>query len=152
MNKKIFPSYIKNTAWLSAGVIFFIIDRLLKLLAISPTINHTQKLIGNIFTFNFIPNYNIAFSLPLNGLWLNIAISLIIIVLFYYFLTAKDLEKTALFLIISGALSNIIDRWYYGYVIDYLDLKWFTIFNIADALICFGTIILIIVLFKKPRI
>ncbi len=152
MNNKFFSFYLKNIAWLSAGVIFFMFDRILKFLAINSTVNSGQQIIGDLLLFNFVPNYNIAFSLPFSGLGLNIIISLIIVALLIYLIHAKDLEKYALYLIIFGAISNIIDRWYYGYVIDYLDLKWFTIFNLADVLICCGTIILIFSIFKKPHV
>lgn len=152
MNNKFFSFYLKNIAWFSAGVIFFIFDRILKFLAISSTVNSGQQIIGDLLLFNFVPNYNIAFSLPFSGLWLNILISLIIIILLAYLFKTKGLEKSALYLIIFGAISNIIDRWYYGYVIDYLDLKWFTIFNLADTLICCGTIVLIFSIFKKSHV
>ena len=49
-------------------------------------------------------------------------------------------------LIIFGAVSNLYDRLKYGFVIDYFDLKYFTIFNIADAMIFFGALGVIIVL------
>jgi lipoprotein signal peptidase len=42
--------------------------------------------------------------------------------------------------IILGATSNLADRFQYGYVIDYFDLKYFTVFNLADVLIVGGTI------------
>lgn len=151
MNKKLSSFYINKIAWLSAGAIFFIADRLFKLLALNLPNGFNQKILGDILIFNFIPNYNIAFSLPLSGLWLNILISLIIVILILYTAKAKGFEKSALYLIIIGAVSNIIDRWRYGYVIDYLDLKWFTVFNLADVLICLGTLILMISLFKKTR-
>ena len=39
----------------------------------------------------------------------------------------------------------------YGFVIDYLDLNWFTIFNLADVMISIGTLILFIYLIKLPK-
>lgn len=149
MNKDFFSSYKKNIAWLSAGAIFFILDRLLKHLALNT--EQAIHIIGDFFLFNFVRNYNIAFSLPLSGWFLNIGITLIIIGLFVYLPKAKTSEKPAIFLILIGAISNFIDRLCYGYVIDYLDLNWFTVFNLADVLICTGTIMLAFPLFKKSR-
>ena len=149
---KIITSYnIKKIAWLIAGAIFFIIDRYLKNLAI--TADKSHNLLGNILTFNFIPNYNIAFSLPLRGPWLIVTIGLIIVAITAYLVLVKlkPLEKVAFSLILLGAISNLIDRLQYGYVIDYFDLKWFTIFNLADILITVGTIFLIFSLFKKSH-
>jgi len=151
MSKIISSQNIKKIAWLIAGAIFFIIDRYLKNLAI--TSNQSYDLLGDILAFNFIPNYNIAFSLPLNGPWLIAVISLIIIIITAYLLLVKlrPLERTAFSLILLGAISNLIDRLQYGYVIDYFDLKWFTIFNLADVLITLGTIFLIFSLSKKSH-
>lgn len=48
-----------------------------------------------------------------------------------------------LMLIFSGALSNIIDRLYFGCVIDFIDLKFWPVFNLADVYITIGGIMLI---------
>ena len=52
-------------------------------------------------------------------------------------------------LILGGALGNIVDRYSYGYVIDYADLhfgEWrpFLIFNLADAAISIGVVIILV--------
>ena len=47
-------------------------------------------------------------------------------------------------ILLFGAISNIIDRIRLGFVIDYIDLKYFTIFNIADIMIV-GSIGLLII-------
>jgi signal peptidase II len=54
----------------------------------------------------------------------------------------------ALALILGGALGNIYDRYRFGYVIDYADLHFgsfrpFLIFNIADAAITIGVLIIL---------
>lgn len=128
-------------------IIFFIIsDRLLKFLAINHFFIQSKEIIGNFFKLNYISNYNIAFSLPLSGWWLNIVIILTILALIHYLIyliIKKDQTKVSLvLLIIIGASSNLFDRIKYGYVIDYLDLKYFTIFNLADVMIVFGVVCL----------
>jgi signal peptidase II len=57
-------------------------------------------------------------------------------------------DVLALALILGGALGNIADRARYGYVVDYLDLHFgefrpFQIFNLADAAISIGVVILL---------
>jgi hypothetical protein len=49
-----------------------------------------------------------------------------------------------LILILSGAISNIIDRLYFGCVIDFIDLQFWSVFNLADVYITTGAIILIL--------
>jgi signal peptidase II len=48
------------------------------------------------------------------------------------------LAHFALFLAFLGAFSNLYDRLHYGYVIDYFDLKYFTVFNLSDVMIIIG--------------
>jgi signal peptidase II len=57
-------------------------------------------------------------------------------------------DIAALGLILGGAAGNIADRWHYGYVVDYADLHFgawrpFLIFNLADAAITFGVVIVL---------
>ncbi|MHB8904447.1 MAG: signal peptidase II [Patescibacteria group bacterium] len=134
--------------------IFFIGDRYLKALAIAT--QNSARLLGDILTFSFTPNYFIAFSLPISGTILEILISLLILImlgLFFYLLIKK--KKTWLFFgltaVLLGAISNFIDRLNFGYVIDYLYLKHFTVFNLADALIVFGSIAIFFGLNKKTN-
>lgn len=60
----------------------------------------------------------------------------------------KGWDIAALGLVLGGALGNIRDRYLYGYVIDYADLHFgefrpFLIFNIADAAITIGVLIIL---------
>ena len=58
-------------------------------------------------------------------------------------------------LIISGALGNLIDRLFRGYVVDFFSFTIFkkemAIFNVADSFITIGVIIYIIVLFMEGK-
>jgi len=150
MNNKTLQLHIKNIAWCVVLAIFFLIDRCLKLIALTAP---SKIIISNLLDFNFVPNYKIAFSLPISGPWLSVLISGVIAAIFYYlFLNykhLKNLEFISFLGILLGAISNLIDRFKYGFVIDYLDLRWFTIFNIADAMISICSIILFVHLLKK---
>jgi lipoprotein signal peptidase len=55
----------------------------------------------------------------------------------------------SLILILSGALSNIIDRLYFSCVTDFIDLKIWPVFNLADCFIVIGVIIILIKISKK---
>lgn len=145
MSKKIIAIY-------SAIIFFIALDRFLKALALASQ-PWPVNLIGEILKFGFKANYYIAFSLPLAGwpllvLLILIIVSLIFLGLFYWFKHKFD-QLIFLLLIIFGASSNLFDRLKYGFVIDYLDLKYFTVFNLADAMIVAGVIWLLIILNKK---
>lgn len=134
---------------------FFVVDRILKNNVLKLEFDQSRQIIGNILTFRLAYNQNIAFSLPLSGPWLNILISLIVFVLFLIIIHAKirqTLDKKSLFLltfILFGAISNLLDRFLYGAVVDYFDLKYFTIFNLADVMISVGVFTFFICFLKK---
>ena len=134
-------------------LVFFIgLDRFFKDLALAGP-EREFNLIGEVLKFSHQANYNIAFSLPLAGralvvLLILIAWGLILLALSYWFNRQYD-KAASLFLIILGAGSNLFDRLKYGYVVDYFDLKYFTVFNLADAMIVTGVVLLIVVLNKK---
>jgi signal peptidase II len=98
-------------------------------------------------------NTNIAFGLPLPQFITMILAGIIIILL--GFLWWKSLLKKniwqllAVSMIIIGALSNLLDRLIYGYVIDYLNVFIWPVFNLADAMIVIGVVIYLIHEFRK---
>jgi len=137
-------------------VIFFIgLDNFLKKLALKGDLTGEKCLISNIFCLNFIPNYNISFSLPLNGFWLIFTLALILLFLLVYLvylIKTKDENKAYLLtILLIGAIINLLDRIKYGYVIDYFDLRYFTIFNVGDTMISGSVLILIILVLKGER-
>ena len=79
----------------------------------------------------------------------------IVILIWLYNLAAKQAwQEAALCLILGGALGNLWDRIYHGYVIDFLEFhykhSYFPAFNLADTAITLGAILLILdALFTK---
>lgn len=139
----------KNIAIALVIAIFFIADRYLKIIAVGLVQASPIKLVGDIFSFHFTANYYLAFSIPLSGRIMSALIIIIIATLIYYIFylivnkKARPGEILLLTIIVLGAISNILDRFSYGYVIDYLELKYFTVFNLADMMISGGALILI---------
>jgi signal peptidase II len=108
-------------------------------------------------------NLGVAFSM-LSGMdgWLIVGMRLIIVVFVLYLWrrAAKDrwLAHLGFALIISGALGNLVDRFLYGHVIDYVLFyteTWsFAVFNLADSFITVGAGAVILdelLLPKKPK-
>ena len=79
---------------------------------------------------------------------------MIVVFIFYLMKNASDtLEEWGLLIIISGAISNIIDRIFNGYVIDFIyfhykDFFW-PAFNFADIYITIGIIMIVINILTK---
>lgn len=59
--------------------------------------------------------------------------------------------KLSASLIIAGALGNCIDRLFRGYVVDFIDLTYWPIFNVADIAVVCGTILLSIMIFTAKE-
>lgn len=132
---------------------FFILDRYLKFISIR--LDQDFLLVKDWLIFTFYSNKNISFSIPINGIFLNVLISfLILVVLFNLFLLIKKNKKIEFFgwlAVLFGAVSNFIDRIKFSYVIDYLDFKYFTVFNLADFLIFVGCLVVIFGNFKLEK-
>jgi signal peptidase II len=68
---------------------------------------------------------------------------------------AHRLARTGLTLVLGGAAGNLIDRIRQGYVVDYVDAYWrgwhFWAFNVADAAITIGVILIVLDLLRPPR-
>ena len=74
-------------------------------------------------------------------------------VLYLYINSSELLERWGLFIIICGAIGNIVDRFINGYVIDFLYLHinqyYWPAFNFADIYISIGIIMIIVNMVKK---
>lgn len=93
---------------------------------------------------------------PFILLGLNVA-ALVLVVLYFTKTSEKErLARVALAMIVGGALGNIVDRLFRGYVVDFIDMyagkfHWPT-YNVADACISVGAVLLIFsVLFRSPH-
>ncbi len=60
-------------------------------------------------------------------------------------------QRVALCLVIAGALGNMLDRFRLGYVVDFLELPHWPVFNVADILLCCGVGLLALCLLLEER-
>ena len=100
----------------------------------------------------YVTNTGAGFGLFKNSgsllLWLSIVV---FGVLLYYLPDMKKATRWCIVLIMSGILGNVIDRIHYGFVVDFINLKWWPVFNVADSSIFIGVICLIVFLWKEDR-
>ena len=146
--------------YLSITGLVIVLDQVSKWWMISWLSLYETVAIMPYFNLTMAHNHGAAFSFLAQAggwqRWLFIGLAVIISVVLLVWLaklkpTAK-LEAVSLSLILGGAIGNVMDRIYYGYVIDFLDVyvgtSHWPAFNIADSAICIGAVLLILDSFK----
>jgi len=135
------------------SMIIFIIDQLVKLfVGFSLELNTSFTVFNNFFYISNVHNYGAAFSILYGNRIFLVIVSIITLVLVYYFLLKNkkfDWYNIIFYsLLIGGILGNLFDRIIYGYVIDYFDFYIFgynfPIFNVADICIVISVVMIII--------
>ncbi len=147
---------------LSAAVI--LVDLWTKWLVVKRIDLHEAiPVIPNFFQIVHVRNTGAAFGIGANAdsrlvpLLLNVgAIAVFCVVVVYALRSAVTdrLLQTGLHLILGGAIGNLLDRFRFGYVVDFLDVyvrnhHW-PAFNVADSAICIGIGLLFLDMRKKP--
>ncbi|MFA5005218.1 MAG: signal peptidase II [Candidatus Omnitrophota bacterium] len=125
-----------------ASIIFF--DQLTKFLATKLLpLNAPVSIIDNFFNLTLVHNKGAAFGILKEQVVFFILVTLAAIVIIALSLKAKDMSrlyKVALAFMLAGAIGNLIDRVFFGYVIDFLDFRIWPVFNIADSFITIGAV------------
>lgn len=141
----------RKILWINALILtFFILDRIIKNLFLAQVLIYKNFGLLNFYLYQ---NRKIILDWSVNNPWLNVLVFVILIFLVHNLKKAyskKELTPLlALTLIIAGAMSNILDKFFHGFIIDYINLGPWSIFNLADLMIWIGTTILIISYCKK---
>ncbi|MFA6393576.1 MAG: signal peptidase II [Patescibacteria group bacterium] len=133
----------KMITFYSVVVFFIFADRYLKWYVFYGLTDEKILLLKNFLSFGLSKNKNIAFSIPLSGRALEAAIFILLAaILILIIKKGSELGQKIpfLILIIVGGASNLYDRLSYGYVIDYFNLAFFAVFNLADAMVTLGVL------------
>jgi len=123
-----------------------LLDQLTKFLALRfLQLNTPVPLIKNFLNLTLVHNHGAAFGIFQNQLFLFVLVSIFAIALILYNLKNKKnsiILKLALSLILGGAVGNLIDRLRFGFVVDFLDLRVWPVFNFADSVITIAALLL----------
>jgi signal peptidase II len=104
-------------------------------------------LVENVVVIRHVRNSGAAFGMfPAAGnLFLLVAVLVVLGIIRYYYSrahTAALWVRISLGLMLGGALGNMIDRFRFGFVVDFIDLGWWPVFNAADSSIVVGVTML----------
>ncbi len=141
---------------LSIAALAFFLDQLTKFVIVDVlTLERRGSItVVEIFNLTWAENCGIALSLlsKCNDTtrWSLVALTGVVAAAVFVWMTREKSkgDVAALALIFGGALGNIVDRVRYGYVVDFADLHFgdfrpFLIFNVADACITIGVLLLV---------
>ena len=143
---------------LLVAALVFLIDQGAKYYVTGPlglNVQDASLTVLPIFDLRFVKNVGVSLGLlPASGAtmrWLLVLLTAGIAagVLWWMLREKKRPDVAALGLVLGGALGNILDRTRLGYVVDFADLHFgmwrpFLVFNVADAAITIGVLILLI--------
>jgi len=127
--------------WVVATIVF-LADFFIKGYLRSQSPFQSIPVIKNIFHVTLVFNPGAAFGILQKNTTFLIYAGIAFILLFFI-LIKKENKKSTLFLIAcgliaGGAFSNLWDRLYLGYVVDYIDFRIWPVFNLSDACITIG--------------
>ncbi len=139
---------------LMSGFAFFVIEYIFKALAVM-NLTDGPFTLTDFAALRFVPNTAMAFSLPVHQAVIIFLAGFILLALVRYFCicTRDGLygHVWALNFIIWGAFSNLYDRINRGFVVDYMEIGMWPIFNLADVAIVAGFATLLALIAHEER-
>jgi signal peptidase II len=149
-------------AWLWLSLAVILLDQATKFLVVRFLELYERVEVLPILEFTRLHNTGAAFSMLANAsgwqrwffIGLGLVISVVLVVWIWRLPRGPRRLPIALALILGGALGNVIDRLYHGFVVDFIHAHWgsayFPAFNIADSAITIGALLMLIDAFREP--
>ena len=155
---------LKNLRWLWLSVVVVVLDQWSKYYVVKHFVWREPRPETSFLNVTLAHNAGASFSFLSNAggwqVWFFSIIAIAVCIGILCWLTRlpanRSVECAGLALILGGALGNLWDRMRLGYVNDFIDFHWhqahFAVFNIADAGVTIGVMLLMIALIvrKKP--
>lgn len=148
----------KNSVFWITAIASFCLDQATKYWIVQNfSLLETQPLISGVFHFTYVRNTGAAFSILAGKAdllkWLSLFVSLGLMSFALFGGKLKKLEQVSYGLLLGGALGNGIDRFIYGSVVDFIDLRFirFAVFNFADISINLGILCWLIDSFYRSK-
>lgn len=149
----------KNRLFWIVAIAGLILDQITKYIVVQnfDTIGETVPIWDQVFHFTYVENTGAAFSFFRGGVgwlrWLSLLVSIGLMAMAWFGSRLQTNEQLGYGFILAGALGNGIDRFLFGYVVDFLDFRLinFPVFNLADVSINIGIFFLLLVMFFGQR-
>jgi len=108
----------------------------------------SRLVIPHLLFLTYVQNRRGAFGLFGSSPYVLVGMALCVLAVFFF--AFRDVAARSLLVqvafgaIVGGAIGNIVDRFHHGYVVDFIDLRWWPVFNVADSCITTGVGLLIV--------
>ena len=142
--------------WLTA-IAVLIADQLVKSFVMHTFLpNESRVAIPHVLWWTYVQNTHGAFGLFGDSAVLLIVMALVVLGVFWY--AFRDAARHSLTVriafgaIVGGAIGNIVDRLHYHFVVDFIDLRWWPVFNIADSCVSLGVVALVLVSLRSESL
>lgn len=152
------PLGARTSQWLgllSVAVAAIVADQLTKQLVTSQLALDDEVHVAGPLTIHHVQNSGIAFGLFASATPVVTVLTAIAVGWMLWFFARAGARHpvlpVALGLLIGGSASNLIDRVRLGHVTDFIDLGFWPAFNLADAFIVSGVVILLVALLAADR-
>ncbi|WP_425255771.1 signal peptidase II [Mammaliicoccus sciuri] len=146
--------------WSTFIIILIALDQLTKFLIVkSLEVGESIKVISNFLYITSHRNQGAAWGILQGKMWLFYIVTIVVLVILFMFFKNEAYGRPdvqlGLSLLIAGSIGNFIDRLFRGEVVDFVDTYIFSynfpIFNVADAALTIGVIVLIIVILFEGK-
>ena len=136
-------------------LVLVMLDQFTKQIFISSFEVGQSIIINPYISWTYLQNTGAAFSILADGggvqkaFLLSVSVLVSVIIFLWIHKTSEDQRQKLFgqFLLLSGAVGNLIDRAQYGYVVDFIDMHingfYWPIFNLADSFIFIGVMLLL---------
>lgn len=137
--------------------VLVILEQLSKIIIVMNRDKLPITVINNVFMLSYVENSGVAFGIKVGSIWRFIVVNIVILGIIIKFMYSQLQElnnKTIIILslVLAGGISNLIDRIFRGYVVDFLDITPminFPVFNFADIMIVVAVFIFGVTMIKN---
>ncbi|MGP6156050.1 MAG: signal peptidase II [Vulcanimicrobiaceae bacterium] len=141
--------------WVSAAIVLALDQFTKHIVATTFMPGESRIAVPHLLYWTYVQNQAGAFGLFGTTPWLLVVMALGVLAVFWYafrdLATKSKLVRVAFGAIVGGAIGNIVDRFHYRYVVDFIDLRWWPVFNVADSCITIGVGLLILSSILRER-
>ena len=150
------PSQIcRLEALFAVAALVLALDQLTKAWAVTILQPVVSIPVDGVLRLTYVENRGAAFGIlqdhTMAFILVGAVVALGLIASYRYLSTVPPLLNLCLGLQLGGALGNLADRVRFGYVVDFVDLTWWPVFNIADFAIVTGVVIMAYYWIGAPR-